>query len=211
MRKGGFFILVLLLCWGIDVRAQEKLPDTNSPLNKLDAKGKRTGTWWISTPAVRGEPARGELGNYDQGEKVGKWYAIDNEGEIVSVETFKYDMRDGEVRYYTKGVLYCSGMYKLFTQGTDVDSIIVYDPGKDEEYLVGLKPETYSMRHGMWRFYDEISGKLLREEEYQADNLIYKNVIVSPSDSVANKKHVEALPHNKGKYKKRNAPKEVLN
>ena len=104
MRRGSFFILICLLCLALNVQAQkEKLPDTNQPLNQVDMMGKRTGTWWISTPARMGEPSKGELGNYDQGRKTGKWYSINNEGDLTSVETFNNDMRDGEVRYYTKG------------------------------------------------------------------------------------------------------------
>jgi hypothetical protein len=70
-----------------------------------------------------------------------------------------------------------------------------------------------TQRHGMWRFYDETSGKLLREEEYQEDDLIFKQNYISPKDSVAMQKRAAKMPHNKKRYSKEitNPKGQVLN
>jgi hypothetical protein len=182
---------------------KEQLPKTDAPLNKLDAEGKRNGTWWVSNPARKGESANAEFGNYDHGVKYGKWYTIDNEGDISAIEMYRNNYLDGEVKYYAKGILYCTGWYKLLNSGLEGDSIVVVHPETHDEMLVPLKATTESVRHGTWRFYDEETGKLLREEEYQANELLYKKNIVSPRDSVLYKKQELAMPHNKGKYKKK--------
>lgn len=206
MRLGSFLFIIAFILAGYYATAQsEQLPKADAPLNKLDAEGKRNGTWWVSNPARKGEAASAMFGNYDHGTKYGKWYTIDTEGDISAVEMYKNDYLDGEVKYYTKGMLYCTGWYKLFNSGMEGDSIVVVHPETHDEKLVALKAETYSARHGTWRFFDEATGKLLREEEYQADELIFKKNIVSPQDSTAYKKHELAMPHNKGKYKKQDA------
>jgi hypothetical protein len=214
MNLKRYIISFLLLVTVGNVFAQkEQIPDTNVPLNKLDAEGKRNGPWWISHTAGMGEPASAEFGSYYHGIKYGKWYKIDNEGDITAVETFKNDRMDGEVRYYNKGVLYCSGNYRTFRTGADKDSIWVMDPNTHDEFQREILADTNTMKHGLWRFYDENTGKLLREEEYQMDSLIYKNIIVSAQDSLNNARRESRLPHNKGKYKKvQSNPKgQVLN
>jgi antitoxin component YwqK of YwqJK toxin-antitoxin module len=213
MRRGSFFIFVSFLLMAFQAVAQkEQLPSTNVPLNKVDGEGKRNGTWWVNTPARKGEAANAQFGNYDHGVKIGKWYTLDQEGDISAIELYKNDYLNGEVKYYTKGILYCTGNYVLLNSGREGDSIVVLHPDTHEEFLVPLKATTESVRHGTWRFYDEETGKLLREEEYQADELLFKKNIYSAQDSSAFKKHELALPHNKGKFKKQNGNnKELLN
>ncbi len=203
MRIGSFLVFISFLLVSYSATAQkEQLPSTNAPLNKLDAEGKRNGTWWITNPAKKGEAANAEFGNYDHGVKYGKWYTIDQEGDISSIEMYKNNYMDGEVKYYAKGILYCTGHYKLLNSGLEGDSIIVVQPETHDELLVPLKAEMWSARHGTWRFYDEETGKLLREEEYQADELVFKKNVLTAQDSAAIKRHELAMPHNKGKFKK---------
>lgn len=203
MRAGSFLVFISFLLVSFSATAQkEQLPSTNAPLNKLDAEGKRNGTWWITNPARKGESANAEFGNYDHGVKYGKWYTIDHEGDISAIEMYKKGFLDGEVKYYAKGIMYCSGFYKLMNSATAGDTIMVTHPETDNQELVALKDELWSARHGTWKFYDEETGKLLREEEYQADELVYKKNIISAQDSAAIKRHELSMPHNKGKYKK---------
>lgn len=209
------YILFILL-WGGSLSAfaqKEQLPDATGPLNRLDGEGKRTGSWWINHKAGMGESAYAEFGNYNDGKKYGKWYKIDHMGEITSVETFNRDKLDGDVRYYNKGILYCSGSYRTFRPGDERDTVMVVNPETDEQMLREVIHESNSTRHGIWRFYDESNGKLLKEEEYQVDSLIWSKAYTSPQDSIAAVKYKEKLPHNSKRYRKeRSNPKgQVLN
>ena len=178
---------------------QEKIPSTDVPLNQRDANGKRTGPWWITEPAHMGEPSRAEFGHFDNDVKAGKWYSINEEGDITAIESYKNGVLDGEVKYYYKGMLTCVGHYRGFKSQQEVDSIVVVNPDTHEEMLRAIYAEKGTMRHGTWNFYDEHSGKLLKEEEYQMDNLIYSKNFVSKEDSAKNQKIIEAMPHNTGK------------
>lgn len=209
MDLKGYIIFFLLVCVGGTVFAQkEQIPKTDVPLNKLDKDGQRSGPWWITNPAGLGESAYSEFGNYTAGIKYGKWYKIDHEGDITAVETYRYGRLDGEAKYYTKGILYASGSYRTFyTGGGARDSIWVMDPNTDIEHRREVLSDTNTVRHGVWRFYDEETGKLLREEEYELDSLILKSNYISPADSAALKKKEAALPHNKGRRKAVSNPK----
>ena len=65
-------------------------------VNKLDGNGKRDGVWLTSQGARMGEEGFTEFGTYEHGIKYGKWYKIDGEGDLLSVETFRNDVLDGE-------------------------------------------------------------------------------------------------------------------
>ena len=195
-----YFTSLFLLCIGSLAHAQqEKIPSTDVPLNQYDEQGKRTGPWWVTTPARMGEPSKSEFGHFDHDLKTGKWYTINEEGDISAIESYKSDVLDGEVKYYYKGILTCSGNYRGFKSQQEVDSIVVIHPDTHEEMLRAIYAEKGTMRHGMWNFYDENSGKLLKEEEYQMDNLIYSKNYVSKEDSLKSQKKAEGLPHKTGK------------
>ena len=209
-----YISVLMLLSSSIAVFAQrEKLQDTNVPLNRYDAEGNRTGSWWITNKATRGEPATAEFGNFDKGVRYGKWYKLNHEGDITAIETYRNDRLDGEVKYYEKGILYCTGYYRTVKTGTERDTIMVVNPETDEQLLREVLAEDNTQRHGLWRFYDESTGKLVKEEEYQVDSLIWSKQYVSLQDSLANAKRESMMPHNKKKYRKVRAnPKgQVLN
>ncbi|MBL7717208.1 MAG: hypothetical protein JNL72_00120 [Flavipsychrobacter sp.] len=206
MSAGRYIAGIWLICAGTAAYGQkEALPETRVPLNQTDNQGKRDGPWWITTPSHKGEPAVSKYGTYSHGTKFGKWYTIDNEGDIAAVEMYRDDMLDGEVKYYTNGIMYCSGSYKAFNSDGVADTVIVVNSDTHEETQREIVQDPVSLRHGTWRFYDEQTGKLLREEEYQVDSLIYKKNYVSPADSTALRKRELAMPHNQKKYRKKNS------
>ena len=122
---------------------------------------------------------------------------------------FKNGKKDGEVKYYNKGILYCTGFYRTVKVGGDRDTIVVVHPDTHEEGLREVLASENTERHGMWRFYDETTGKLLREEEYQQDVLIFKKNYISPQDSIAIAKREAQMPHNKRKFRKEQRPAAV--
>lgn len=175
--------------------AKEKLP-----VNQIDAQGKKQGMWWYITKARMGEPGITEFGNYDHGIKYGPWYKINNEGDLVSIENFRNNVLDGEVKYYDHGQLYCIGHYRGLNPKQQYDTIVVTHPITHEESYKVISTDNGTMKHGTWFYYNPQNGHLVKEEEYQVDELIYHKEyeVSSKADSTFKKIHQKNLPHNKG-------------
>jgi hypothetical protein len=193
ITKHKIFCLLagLLACCASAMAQQEK-----TEINRRDHEGKPHGVWYIHEAAVRGEPSRSEFGTYDHGAKSGPWYLADDKGNIIAIEQFKYNLRDGEVKYFENGQLTCVGHYKALNPNIRMDTVLVIHPVTREEKMVYVPTERGSVRHGRWRFYDEISGRLIKEQQYQVDELIEsKDFTVSPSDSAFYEQRNAVLPH----------------
>lgn len=194
--RAALFILIAILPGYKPSFAQEKQAD----INQLDAKGKPQGLWYIVTPALRGEPGAFRLGSYEHGLKTGLWYLSDDKGNMISIENFKLDVRDGEAKYFDNGQLTCIGHFRGLNPKEAIDTFMITNPLTGEEKLVSVPTERGSVKHGSWRYYDEFSGRLLKEEQYQADELIYrKDFSISPADSAHYQLRNKQLPHQENK------------
>ncbi|HXS35369.1 MAG TPA: hypothetical protein VN721_01610 [Flavipsychrobacter sp.] len=197
MKLFKTILLFALLYLGIDAAAQTAVSSNNNPvLNKTDINGKKNGLWLISQQALRGEPAYSEFGNYAHGNKIGKWYKMDDEGELVAIENYKYNVLDGEVKYFDKGQLTIIGHYRSLNPAYPYDTIVVTDPVSGLERLAYAPTDKGTLRHGIWRYYDPQTGRLVKEQEYQVDSLIYeKEFTLSKTDSLYYEKRNKSLPH----------------
>lgn len=211
MKLRGLIVVLVMVCSGVIAMAQAKYMGTiPKDVNKMDESGKRHGMWLVSQPEHMGEEGFTEFGNYDHGLKYGKWYKIDGEGDLVSVEMFKNDVLDGEVKYYDKGMLTCIGHYRGLNPETKYDTIVVVHPVTGEESLKAVQSDRGTTRHGLWQFFDPQTGKLLKEEEYQVDDLVYSHRFnLTKADSIASENQAKKLPHATGKQYKPPAGKEV--
>lgn len=192
-------ILILVLsCTVLGASAQrEQSAASEKPINQSDLEGKKHGLWLLQQNARMGEPGFSEFGNYQHGSKFGQWYKIDTEGDLMAIENFRDDILDGEVKYYTAGRLTCTGNYRGLNRKQEMDTVVVVDPVSGDESLVSVPTYKGSLRHGMWKFYDPQTGKLVREEDYQVDDLVYhKDFDVAKEDSTYIKKREEKMPHN---------------
>jgi len=147
-----------------------------------------------------GEPAYTEAGYYNHGTKNGPWYKIDSEGELMVIENYRDDLKDGEVKYYEEGKLSCIGHYKSLKQGQKLDTIVIVDPISHLESYRAVPTDAGTMRHGMWQYYNTETKRLIREEEYVLDEIIYQKEFpdMNKDDSLYMQKHQKELPHNKG-------------
>jgi hypothetical protein len=165
------------------------------PLNQADAAGKRTGLWLIRHEEHMGDAPYFEFGHYDIGRKTGPWYKVDEEESLLAMENFRNDVLNGEVQYYNHGILVCIGHYRGLNNTNLFDTIPVIDPVTDTFVQRVIPADHGTLRHGVWKYYDENTGKLIKEEEYQVDSLIYRKEYVIKSGDA--KEYEKNLPHNK--------------
>lgn len=193
----------LLLAAALSVSAQTVKPSPSLPsgdVNKKDSKGKPDGMWVLSAPPRMGEPGFTEFGLYDHGHKAGVWYKMDGAGQLTSSETFRNNVLDGEAKYYENGRLTCIGYYRGLNPKYPFDTFYVTDPETHKEIRRIIPTERSSLKHGTWRFYDADNGRLMREEDYQIDELVYhKDYPYTKEDSLKYAKRATQLPHNKKK------------
>lgn len=193
--------LFLLIFSSARMQAQKAAapqPEEKTPVNQFDLKGKKHGMWWTAVPPRKGEPGITEFGSYDHGVKIGVWYKMDEEGDLVAIENFRNDVLDGEVKYYERGLLYCVGHYRGLNPMQAMDTIVVLDPVTHIESYRAVSTDQGSLRHGNWRYFNPETGSLVREEEYQVDELIVKRDFVDKKDSIYRRLHQDRLPHKKG-------------
>jgi len=194
---GGLFSLQLLT---VSLDAQTRPPERDEKVNLYDEQGKKHGTWVTSTGPQKGEPAFSEFGRFEHGKKLGPWYKITREGELIAIEHFKNDLLDGEVKYYDRGKLYCSGHYHGLNPVQEFDTIVVIHPETYLESYRVVASDKGTVKHGTWKYFDPATGHTLREEEYQVDELVFrKDFGPAPADSAFIKKREMSLPHKKGK------------
>ncbi|MDI9319978.1 MAG: hypothetical protein QM530_05815 [Phycisphaerales bacterium] len=198
MRLASFILFYLIFISYTAAFAQTHAAAKD--VNQYDGNGKAHGLWYTFTAANKGEPAEAVLGTYDHGNKTGVWYVSDGIGNMNSIETFKHNVRDGEAKYFENGQLACVGYYRGLNPKVAFDTVLIMDPITKDEKLVSVPTERGSVRHGRWRFYDGLSGRLIREEEYQIDELIYKvDFPISTADSSNIQKRYKLLPHKQNK------------
>ncbi len=184
--------------------AERKEKVKEDSLNKRDKEKRKQGTWFYRHEARMGEPAYSEFGNYKDDMKQGIWYTVDADGVILSVEPYIRNVLNGTAQYYKEGKLLCTGTYRGLNPDNKYDSVLVVDINTYEEKIVAVPSERGSVRHGIWRYYDPASGHMIREEEYQIDDLIYKKDFpqLAVTDSTRREQNLANRPHNQKKPEK---------
>ncbi len=171
-----FFVL---LCAGNSF-AQYKSYQLNpkgDTINAVLQNGQKTGKWVIEVGEIRGEPGFVEEGMYKKGEKNGYWRKYSKEGDLLAVENFILGGKDGLQQYFSYvGDLVREENWKGYNPDAPYDTIAIYGTGSGEivDYKI-VKAEPYSVKHGEWRYYEPGSGRLLRSEKYELNNLVVPN------------------------------------
>jgi antitoxin component YwqK of YwqJK toxin-antitoxin module len=205
MKIQGYIWAVCALLWACGATAQKtKTPaaqDTTS-INKYDAQGRKEGMWLSTQPAGKGESSIIEFGSYDHGNRTGTWYKIDNAtGDMVAIETYRDNVLNGEVKYYDMGRLSVVGHYRGLNPAGLYDTFYVTDPVTNDEVRRIFPADKGSLRHGLWQYFDTQTGRMVREEDYQVDDLLYrKDYPMSKQDSLYYQQREKNLPHNKYKH-----------
>ena len=205
MRLFPFLVSMLVISLSFKASAQngaagDVQSEERTPVNQVDSRGQKHGMWWISVAPRMGEPGTTEFGNYDHGIKYGLWYKLDSEGDLVAVESFRNSVLDGEVKYYDQGRLYCSGNYLGLNPKYKFDTIMVMDPITHNESYKVIPTINGSVRHGTFQYFNPRNGHLIKEEEYQVDELVYRKgyEISANVDSIYLRQHEQRMPHKTG-------------
>ncbi len=198
MRRLLFLCLALLLVCSNSI-AQEKV-------NQRDAQNRKQGRWIEEVGELRGEPGYTWEGIYKNGRKEGVWKKTSSIGNLLAEETYKNNVLDGYCKYYfSNGKLSQEGAFLATEIEGQRDTIMIIDPVTNAETPTEIVRQGNSVRNGVWKLYDEETGKMVKEyykrgETVSADELGDSTETVAP----AVKKAPLQLPHeNTGKHKKK--------
>ena len=198
MKKISFYsILVLffsiLLNESFAQYKTYKLNPKGDTINAINQQGEKVGKWVIEVAELRGEPGFVEEGIYKKGYKDGYWRKYSIEGDLLAVENYILGGKDGLQQYFSPlGDLVQEENWKGYNPDAPYDTVAVYGTGSGEiiDYKI-VKAEPYSVKHGEWKYYEPGSGRLLRSEKWERNNLVNPNAPKPESASSDKPKKVE--------------------
>ena len=151
-----------------------KLNHEGDTLNLVDNKGLKQGKWVMTYPELRGNPGYDEEGIYKNDQKHGYWRKYSKEGDLIAVEHYIHGGKDGLQQYFSfLGGLLVEENWRGYNPDQPYDTIPVYGTGSNEvvDFKI-VKAEPYSVKHGTWKYYEEGTGRLVKTEEYDRNNLV---------------------------------------
>lgn len=179
-RNKIVFFAVFIFLGVLNVHAQYqsfKIGANGDTINKIDKKGLKQGRFVLRTEELRGEPGFEEEGIYKNNAKEGIWRRYNLMGDPIGFETYLHGGKDGFQQYYSPlGELLREENWRGYNPDAPYDTIAVYGTGSNEivDYKI-VKAEQYSVKQGMWRYYEPVTGRLLKTEEWERNNLVLPN------------------------------------
>ncbi len=161
-----------------------KISAKGDTINKIDKKEFKQGRFVLRIEELRGEPGFEEEGVYKNNAKDGIWRRYNLTGDPIGFETYLLGGKDGLQQYYSPlGELLREENWRGYNPEAPYDTIAVYGTGSNEiiDYKI-VKAEQYSIKQGMWHYYEPVSGRLLKTEEWERNNLVLPN---APKKEVA--------------------------
>lgn len=172
------FLLAAQLFFSIGVFAQKyksyRLSPKGDTLNAITQDGLQQGKWVTRIDEIRGEPGYEEEGVYNKGMKEGIWRRYNLTGDLIAMESFLHGGKDGLQQYFTYlGDLEREENWKGYNPDSPYDTIAIYGTGSGEiiDYKI-VKAEPYSVKHGKWKYYEPGTGRLMKEEDYDRNQLV---------------------------------------
>ncbi|MES2773331.1 MAG: hypothetical protein V4722_04055 [Bacteroidota bacterium] len=176
IRNIGQLLLILFtgMVFTADIQAQcktSKLSDKGETLNCIDMKNRKQGKWVERTNPLRGNPGFEEEGVYLNDRREGLWKKFNLQGDILSMQNYKWGLQNGISQYFTVDGLEREESWKALDPDKEYDTIEVPDLYRDGVYKsVVVKNEGYSLKHGKWTYYDPRTGFILKTESYIRDS-----------------------------------------
>ena len=186
----AFFITMMLMAFSLLSVAQYKeykISPKGDTINAITKDGQKVGKWVIEVPEIRGEPGYVEEGIYKKGVKDGYFRRYSSQGDLLAVEHYILGGKDGVQLYYNYvGDMEREENWKGYNPDAPYDTIPIYGTGSGEivDYKI-VKAEAYSVKHGEWKYYEPGSGRLLRTEKWERNNLVKPDApkpVVTTSD-----------------------------
>jgi hypothetical protein len=176
LYKRPVIFLALLFC-GFMVHAQYKsfkMSPNGDTINRIDKNGLKQGKWVMRTEALRGEEGYEEEGIFKNDQKEGIFRRYTLIGDPIGFETWLHGGKDGPQQYYSPlGELLREESWKGYNPDAPYDTIAIYGTGNGEivDYKI-VKAEPYSVKHGTWKYYEPVTGKLIKSEEWKLNNIV---------------------------------------
>ncbi len=174
----NFMTFFGIVFFSLNLSAQYKkfsIGPRGDTLNAITNDGLKVGKWVIEMPELRGEPAYTEEGRYNKkGEKEGFWRKYSDMGDLLAVEHYKGGGKDGLQQYFSYlGGLEREEQWRGYNPDAPFDTIPVYGTGSGEiiEFKL-VRAEQYSVKHGEWRYFDPGTGRIVRTEKWERNNLV---------------------------------------
>ena len=136
-------------------------------INKVDMNDMKQGKWVIRVAPLRGNPGYEEEGYFKDDLKHGTWKSYNLMGDKIAEEVFRNGNKDGRCAYFSVAGLIREEYWRA-PRKTDqlYDTIMVPDPGIANKYKqVIIRNEGHSIKHGTWRYFDPVYGKIIAEEK----------------------------------------------
>jgi len=174
--------------------------------NQRDAQHRKQGYWVEEVGEVRGEPGYTWEGVYKNDRKEGVWKKTSTIGNLIAEENFKNNVLDGYCKYYfPNGKLNEEGAYISTEVEGQRDTILIIDPVTNAETPTEIVRKGNSVRNGVWKLYDEETGKMVKEYYKRGETVTASELGDSTTEEQpAPKKAPLQLPHeNTGKHKKK--------
>ena len=151
-----------------------KISANRDTLNRIDKKNLKQGKFVLRTEELRGEPGFEEEGIYKNNSKEGIWRRYNLLGDPIGFETYLHGGKDGFQQYYSPlGELLREENWRGYNPDAPYDTIAIYGTGSNEilDYKI-VKAEQYSVKQGKWRYFEPVTGRLLKTEEWERNNLV---------------------------------------
>ncbi len=220
LQRGKIIGFALLLCTVVSSGYAQfksfKMSAKGDTINRIDKRNLKQGKFVLHTDELRGEPGFEEEGIYKNDAKEGVWRKYNLQGDPIGFETYLHGGKDGLQQYYSPlGELLREENWRGYKPDAPYDTIAVYGTGSNEivDYKI-VKAEQYSIKQGMWRYYEPVTGRLLKSEEWDRNNLVLPN---APKKEVAGgnslkgiKKEVAKTPEMLEWEKKNKGKKNVI-
>ncbi|PSL46083.1 hypothetical protein CLV51_10359 [Chitinophaga niastensis] len=193
------FLAILLQFIIVSTMAQVKS-------NQRDAQHRKQGPWIEEVGEIRGEPGFTWEGVYKNDRKEGIWKRTSAGGTLLAEETYKNNVLDGYCKYYfPNGKRSEEGAYMATEIEGQRDTIMIIDPVTNVETPTEIIRKGNSVRNGVWKLYDEETGKMVKEFYKRGETVtaaeLGDSTTVGPSAPKAAPLH---LPHeDTGKRKKK--------
>ena len=192
-------------------------------LNRVDMKGRKQGPWVIHVDELRGERGYEDEGYFLNDKKEGTWRRYSLDGDKIAEENYRWGNKNGKCSYYTNtGGLLREESWRAVNPDNPVDTVDVYDLHDPTKVIdrVAVRLTGFTLKHGLWTYYDPYEGTITKTERYWLDKLSIGNegddelkpidVTDSKSKSDTTGKRTMTKPQAVLDYEKKNAGKKKI-